>query len=81
MVALKEKHPNVLLMVECGYRFRFFGDDAETASKVLGIGAHEDTTGSGHFKATASVPVALSGGADNYIRKLVASGLKVAFPS
>ncbi|CAN0110198.1 unnamed protein product, partial [Ectocarpus sp. 13 AM-2016] len=28
VVDLKAKHPGVLLLVECGYRYRFFGDDA-----------------------------------------------------
>ncbi len=28
-VAVKEKNPDVLLIVECGYRCRFFGEDAE----------------------------------------------------
>lgn len=31
---LKAQHPGVLLLVECGYRYRFFGDDALTAAKV-----------------------------------------------
>lgn len=34
VVDLKEKHPGVLLLVECGYRYRFFGDDALAAAKV-----------------------------------------------
>ena len=30
--------PGLLLMIECGYRYRFFGiPDAEVASKVLSI--------------------------------------------
>lgn len=31
---LKAQHPGVLLLVECGYRYRFFGDDALAAAKV-----------------------------------------------
>lgn len=31
---LKAQHPGVLLLVECGYRYRFFGDDALIAAKV-----------------------------------------------
>lgn len=34
VVDLKAKHPGVLLLVECGYRYRFFGDDALAAAKV-----------------------------------------------
>ena len=38
IIALKKKHPAILLMVACGYRYRFFGDeDANIASKVLDI--------------------------------------------
>jgi hypothetical protein len=29
VVAVKEKNPDVLLIVECGHRCRFFGEDAE----------------------------------------------------
>lgn len=34
VVELKENNPGVLLAIEVGYKFRFFGDDAEVASKV-----------------------------------------------
>ncbi|XWS37826.1 hypothetical protein CRYUN_Cryun19dG0078600 [Craigia yunnanensis] len=51
VVGLKNKYPDVLLMVEVGYRFRFFGKDAKIAAKVLGIYAHMDR----NF-LTASVP-------------------------
>lgn len=34
VVDLKAKHPGVLLLVECGYRYRFFGEDALAAAKV-----------------------------------------------
>ncbi|CAN0227940.1 unnamed protein product, partial [Laminaria digitata] len=33
---LKAQHPGVLLLVECGYRYRFFGEDALAAAKVRG---------------------------------------------
>lgn len=33
VVSLKKKHPDILLLIECGYRFRFFGDDALSKSK------------------------------------------------
>lgn len=39
---LKAQHPGVLLLVECGYRYRFFGEDALIAAKVIkgeGVGA------------------------------------------
>lgn len=34
VIDLKRRHPDVLLVVEVGYKMRFFGDDAETAAKV-----------------------------------------------
>lgn len=32
VMAIKEQHPDVILFVECGYRFRFFDKDAEVGS-------------------------------------------------
>ena len=34
---IKRKYMDTVLIVEVGYKFRFFGEDARTASKVLGI--------------------------------------------
>eukprot|EP01119_Soliformovum_irregulare_P002658 TRINITY_DN1290_c0_g2_i1.p1 TRINITY_DN1290_c0_g2~~TRINITY_DN1290_c0_g2_i1.p1 ORF type:complete len:972 (-),score=331.02 TRINITY_DN1290_c0_g2_i1:43-2811(-) len=39
-MAIKEKFPDTVLFVECGYKYKFFGDDAEIASKVLNIYAN-----------------------------------------
>ena len=36
---LKAQHPGVLLLVECGYRYRFFDEDALAAAKVRPTGA------------------------------------------
>jgi hypothetical protein len=36
VVALKRANPGVMLMVECGYRFRFFGEDALEVRKRQG---------------------------------------------
>ncbi|KAM0945139.1 putative DNA mismatch repair protein MutS/MSH [Dioscorea sansibarensis] len=66
---LKSKHPDVLLMVEVGYKYRFFGDDAEIAAKVLGIFAHMD-----HNFLTASVPTFRL---NFHVRRLVGAGYKV----
>ncbi|OMO97864.1 hypothetical protein COLO4_14300 [Corchorus olitorius] len=69
VVDLKNKYPDVLLMVEVGYRFRFFGKDAEIAAKVLGIYAHVDR----NF-LTASVPTFRL---NVHVRRLVNAGYKV----
>jgi DNA mismatch repair protein MSH3 len=34
---IKRKHMDTLLIIEVGYKFRFFGDDARVAAKELGI--------------------------------------------
>jgi DNA mismatch repair ATPase MutS len=52
VLEVRKAHPGVLLMVECGYRYRFFGDDAQIAADTLGIYVHMDK----NF-LTASVPV------------------------
>ena len=35
VVEIKEKNPGVLLFVECGYKYRFFGEDAEVRNNVF----------------------------------------------
>ncbi|KAF8077502.1 hypothetical protein N665_1032s0013 [Sinapis alba] len=69
VVELKSKHPGVILMVEVGYRYRFFGEDAEVAARVLGIYAHMD-----HSFMTASVPTFRL---NVHVRRLVNAGCKV----
>lgn len=75
VVDLGKKHPGLLLMVECGYRYRFFGPDATAASAALDISAHADSTGSGRLGLTASVPT--FNGPSSYVSKLVSAGHKV----
>ncbi|XP_052203955.1 DNA mismatch repair protein MSH3 isoform X2 [Diospyros lotus] len=69
VVELKAKYPDVLLMVEVGYKYRFFGKDAENAARVLGIYAHVD-----HNFLTASVPTFRL---NVHVRRLVSAGYKV----
>lgn len=40
VLELKRKHPGVLLAIEVGYKFRFFGDDAKVKDK---LGYEKDT--------------------------------------
>ena len=58
-----------VLMVECGYRMRFFGSDATIAAKVLSIYAHKD-----HNFIVASVPTYRT---VVHCKRLVAAGYKV----
>ncbi|KAI3815809.1 hypothetical protein L1987_15491 [Smallanthus sonchifolius] len=69
VVDLKSKHKDVLLMIEVGYKFRFFGKDAEDAARVLGIYAHMD-----HNILTASI---LTFRLHIHVRRLVSAGYKV----
>ena len=48
---MKEKYPELILFIECGYRYRFFGRDAEIAASVLEIMCHRE-----RMFITASVP-------------------------
>ncbi|XP_056021939.1 DNA mismatch repair protein Msh3-like isoform X3 [Ostrea edulis] len=66
---LKERYPDTLLFVECGYKYRFFGEDAENAARVLKIYCHQD-----HNFMTASIPVHRL---FVHIRRLVVAGYKV----
>lgn len=66
---LKSKYPDVLLMVEVGYKYRFFGEDAEVAARTLGIYAHMD-----HNFMTASIPTFRL---HVHVRRLVSAGYKV----
>ncbi|XP_073118663.1 DNA mismatch repair protein MSH3 isoform X2 [Henckelia pumila] len=69
VVELKRRYPDVLLMIEVGYKYRFFGEDAENAARVLGIYAHMD-----HNFLTASVPTFRL---NFHTRRLVSAGYKV----
>ncbi|KAL3139906.1 hypothetical protein ABBQ38_004198 [Trebouxia sp. C0009 RCD-2024] len=69
IVDLKDKHPGILLIVEVGYKMRFFGADAEVASKECNIFAFPD-----HNFLTASIPVPRL---HVYVRRLVEAGYKV----
>ncbi|GLJ42692.1 hypothetical protein SUGI_0885110 [Cryptomeria japonica] len=69
VIELKAKYKDVLLMIEVGYKYRFFGDDAEVAARVLGIFAHYD-----HSFLTASIPTFRL---HFHVRRLVEAGYKV----
>ncbi|KAF3433002.1 hypothetical protein FNV43_RR24104 [Rhamnella rubrinervis] len=69
VVDLKKKYPDVLLMVEVGYRYRFFGEDAQIAARVLSIFAHMDRS-----FLTASIPAFRL---NVHVRRLVNAGYKV----
>ena len=66
---VKEKHQDVILFVECGYKYKFFASDAIIASKVLQIVCFRDK----NFYC-ATVPV---GRLEIHMERLVVAGHKV----
>ncbi|XP_021111366.1 DNA mismatch repair protein Msh3 isoform X2 [Heterocephalus glaber] len=66
---VKQQHPDAVLCVECGYKYRFFGEDAEIAARELNIYCHLD-----HSFMTASIPTHRL---FVHVRRLVAKGYKV----
>jgi len=69
VLELKMKHPGILLLVEVGYKFRFFGEDAEIAAKELNVMSWLDK----NFM-TASIPTHRL---RIHVGRLVAAGYKV----
>ncbi|RDA90350.1 hypothetical protein CP533_3373 [Ophiocordyceps camponoti-saundersi (nom. inval.)] len=79
---IKRKHMDTILIVEVGYKFRFFGEDARIAAKELSIVCipgklrYDEHPSEAHLDrfASASIPVhRLS----VHARRLVAAGYKV----
>ncbi|KAM6362997.1 DNA mismatch repair protein Msh3 isoform 2-T2 [Pluvialis apricaria] len=68
-IELKKQYKDAVLCVECGYKYRFFGEDAEIAAKELNIYCHLD-----HNFMTASIPTHRL---FVHVRRLVAKGYKV----
>uniref|UniRef100_A0ABM5FTJ0 DNA mismatch repair protein Msh3 isoform X2 n=1 Tax=Pogona vitticeps TaxID=103695 RepID=A0ABM5FTJ0_9SAUR len=66
---MKKQYKDAILCVECGYKYRFFGEDAEIAAKELNIYCHKN-----HNFMTASIPTHRL---FVHIRRLVAKGYKV----
>ncbi|MEA2096319.1 MAG: DNA mismatch repair protein MutS [Candidatus Cloacimonadota bacterium] len=73
-IAIKEQHPDKLLLFRMGDFYETFFEDAKTASKILGI-----TLTSRNKKADDPIPLAgfPYHALDNYLDKLVKQGLKV----
>ncbi|KAM3077544.1 Mismatch repair protein msh3 [Clarireedia jacksonii] len=79
---IKRKHMDTLLIVEVGYKFKFFGEDARTAAKALSIVCipgkfrYDEHPSEAHLDrfASASIPVhRLS----VHAKRLVAAGHKI----
>ncbi|KAK4034810.1 muts domain V-domain-containing protein [Parachaetomium inaequale] len=76
---IKKKHMDTILVVEVGYKFRFFGEDARIAAKELSIVCipgkfrYDEQTHLDRF-ASASIPVHRL---NVHVKRLVAAGHKV----
>ncbi|GLB35404.1 putative DNA-binding domain of DNA mismatch repair MUTS family protein [Lyophyllum shimeji] len=66
---LKAENPGTLLMVEVGYKYKFFGDDAKVAAKELGMVAFNDR----NF-LVASIPTHRR---DVHLKNLLSKGYRV----
>ncbi|CAK7224131.1 Mismatch repair protein msh3 [Sporothrix curviconia] len=81
-LAIKRQHLDTVLVVEVGYKFKFFGEDARTAARVLGIVCipgkvrYDEHPSEAHLDrfASASIPVPRL---PVHVKRLVAAGLKV----
>lgn len=68
-VKIRKENPGMVLLIECGYKYRLFDDHATLASKILRIFAYFD-----HNFMTASFPVVRM---PYHVRRLVQAGHKV----
>ncbi len=72
---IKSKYPGTLLLFRVGDFYETFGEDAITASKVLGITLTKRANGSASHVELAGFPYHAL---DNYLHKLIKAGLRVA---
>jgi len=72
---VKEKHKDAIVLFRAGDFYETFYDDAETASKVLGLTLTSRNKGSDNPVPMAGVPYHA---VDPYVRKLIRAGYKVA---
>ena len=77
-IDLKQKHPDALLLFRCGDFYETYRDDAQKASKILGI----TLTKSSKTKDIDGKPLAMAGfpyhALDTYLPKLIRAGQRVA---
>ncbi|MCQ2144178.1 MAG: DNA mismatch repair protein MutS [Bacteroidales bacterium] len=73
--AMKAEYPEALLLFRCGDFYETYGDDAVTASKVLGITLTKRSSVSASQTLMAGVPYHAI---NSYLPKLVRAGYKVA---
>ncbi len=72
---IKSRHENAILFFRMGEFYEMFYDDAETASRVLGLTLTSRNNGGASDVPLAGVPVKAAG---DYVRRLVQQGFRVA---
>ena len=72
---IKTRHPNAILFFRMGDFYEMFYEDAETASRVLGLTLTSRNNGGAAEVPLAGVPVKA---AADYLRRLVQQGFRVA---
>ena len=72
---IKARHQNAILFFRMGEFYEMFYDDAETASRVLGLTLTSRNNGAAAEVPLAGVPVKA---ASDYVRRLVQRGFRVA---
>jgi DNA mismatch repair protein MutS len=72
---IKGRHQNAILFFRMGEFYEMFYDDAETASRVLGLTLTARNNGGAAEVPLAGVPVKAAG---DYVRRLVQQGFRVA---
>ncbi|MFI5230611.1 MAG: DNA mismatch repair protein MutS, partial [Gemmatimonadales bacterium] len=72
---IKSRHQNAILFFRMGEFYEMFFDDAETASRVLGLTLTARNNGGASEVPLAGVPVKAAG---DYVRRLVQQGFRVA---
>ena len=72
---IKGRHQNAILFFRMGEFYEMFYEDAETASRVLGLTLTSRNNGAASEVPLAGVPVKAAG---DYVRRLVQRGFRVA---
>src|SRR5215472_5310776 len=72
---IKNRHRDAILFFRMGEFYEMFYDDAETASRVLGLTLTSRNNGGASDVPLAGVPVKAAG---DYVRRLVQQGFRVA---
>src|SRR4051812_39194811 len=72
---IKDRHQNAILFFRMGEFYEMFYDDAQTASRVLGLTLTARNNGAAAEVPLAGVPVKAAG---DYVRRLVQQGFRVA---